>query len=61
MQVESELLPALRALGMRFNAYNPLAGGLLSGRCASRDVFGAVQRETPSSVYNGFTARLNPL
>jgi len=30
--VESELLPALRALGMRFYAYNPLAGGILSGR-----------------------------
>jgi aflatoxin B1 aldehyde reductase len=30
--VEKELLPALRKLGMRFYAYNPLAGGLLSGR-----------------------------
>jgi aflatoxin B1 aldehyde reductase len=29
--VEEELLPALRALGMRFYAYNPLAGGLLAG------------------------------
>ena len=30
--VESELFPALRRLGMRFYAFNPLAGGLLSGK-----------------------------
>jgi len=30
--VESELLPCLRHLGMSFYAYNPLAGGLLTGR-----------------------------
>lgn len=30
--VERELLPCLRALGMRFYAYNPLAGGLLTGK-----------------------------
>jgi aflatoxin B1 aldehyde reductase len=30
--VEDELMPALRALGMRFYAYNPLAGGLLAGK-----------------------------
>ncbi|MCH7226417.1 aldo/keto reductase family protein [Haloferula sp. A504] len=30
--VESELIPALRWLGMRFCAYNPLAGGILAGR-----------------------------
>ena len=29
---EAELLPALRKLNMRFLAYNPLAGGLLSGK-----------------------------
>ncbi|KAJ3411399.1 hypothetical protein HDV05_002279 [Chytridiales sp. JEL 0842] len=29
--VESELLPCLKELGMRFYAYNPLCGGLLSG------------------------------
>ena len=28
----AELLPALRALDMRFLAYNPLAGGLLTGK-----------------------------
>ena len=30
--VESELFPAIRQLGMRFYAFNPLAGGLLSGK-----------------------------
>ena len=31
-QVEAELLPALRKCNIRFYAYNPLAGGLLSGK-----------------------------
>ena len=30
--VESELFPAVRNFGIRFYAYNPLAGGLLSGK-----------------------------
>lgn len=30
--VEPELLPALKKLGMSFYAYNPLAGGVLSGK-----------------------------
>ncbi len=30
--VEGELFPALRHFGIRFYAYNPLAGGLLSGK-----------------------------
>jgi aflatoxin B1 aldehyde reductase len=30
--VEGELFPALRNFGLRFYAYNPLAGGLLTGR-----------------------------
>lgn len=30
--IESELLPALRQLGMRCYAYNPLAGGILAGK-----------------------------
>jgi aflatoxin B1 aldehyde reductase len=33
--VEAELLPALRDLGLRFYAYNPLAGGLLTGKYSS--------------------------
>lgn len=35
---ESELFPALRELGMRFYAYNPLAGGILSGKYTSYQV-----------------------
>ncbi|XP_030078282.1 aflatoxin B1 aldehyde reductase member 2 isoform X2 [Microcaecilia unicolor] len=31
-QVETELLPCLRHFGMRFYAYNPLAGGILTGK-----------------------------
>ncbi|XP_019747958.1 aflatoxin B1 aldehyde reductase member 2-like [Hippocampus comes] len=31
-QVETELLPCLRYFGMKFYAYNPLAGGLLTGK-----------------------------
>lgn len=33
--VERELFPCLRNYGMRFYAYNPLAGGLLSGKYAA--------------------------
>ena len=31
-QVEPELIPALKSLNLRFVAYNPLAGGLLTGK-----------------------------
>jgi len=30
--IETELLPALRRVGMKFYAYNPLAGGMLTGK-----------------------------
>lgn len=30
--VDSELFPAIHSLGMRFYAYNPLAGGMLTGK-----------------------------
>lgn len=33
--VERELFPAIRAFGIRFYAYNPLAGGLLTGKYLS--------------------------
>lgn len=36
-QVESELLPALRKLGMSFYAYNPLGGGMLTGKYAPQE------------------------
>ena len=35
--VEEELIPVLRELGLRFYAYNPLAGGILSGKHSSID------------------------
>jgi len=35
--IESELFPAIRRCGMRFCAYNPLAGGLLTGRYSFSD------------------------
>lgn len=36
-QVETELLPCLRNFGLRFYAYNPLAGGLLTGKYRYED------------------------
>ncbi|XP_053136584.1 aflatoxin B1 aldehyde reductase member 2 [Hemicordylus capensis] len=36
-QVETELLPCLRHFGIRFYAYNPLAGGLLTGKYKYED------------------------
>ncbi|XP_069774833.1 aflatoxin B1 aldehyde reductase member 3 isoform X2 [Narcine bancroftii] len=38
-QVEVELLPCLRHLGIRFYAYNPLAGGLLTGKYQFEDKY----------------------
>jgi len=35
--IEAELFPAIRRCGMRFCAYNPLAGGLLTGRYSFSD------------------------
>uniref|UniRef100_A0A672P5P1 Aflatoxin B1 aldehyde reductase member 2-like n=1 Tax=Sinocyclocheilus grahami TaxID=75366 RepID=A0A672P5P1_SINGR len=40
-QVETELLPCLRYFGIRFYAYNPLAGGLLTGKYHYEDKDGA--------------------
>lgn len=40
-QVETELLPCLRNYGMRFYAYNPLAGGLLTGKYHYQDKDGS--------------------
>ncbi|CAO2589722.1 Aflatoxin B1 aldehyde reductase member 2 [Lemmus lemmus] len=36
-QVEKELFPCLRHFGLRFYAYNPLAGGLLTGKYKYED------------------------
>jgi len=35
--VEKELFPALKLCGIRFNAYNPLAGGILTGKYKQND------------------------
>jgi aryl-alcohol dehydrogenase-like predicted oxidoreductase len=35
--VERELFPCLRRLSMRFYGYNPLAGGMLTGKHVSYD------------------------
>ncbi|XP_040889461.1 aflatoxin B1 aldehyde reductase member 4-like [Toxotes jaculatrix] len=40
-QAEKELLPCLRYNGMRFYAYNPLAGGLLTGKYHYEDKDGS--------------------
>ncbi|KAF7651303.1 hypothetical protein LDENG_00112620 [Lucifuga dentata] len=40
-QVETELLPCLRNYGIRFYAYNPLAGGLLTGKYHYEDKDGS--------------------
>ncbi|XP_010879990.2 aflatoxin B1 aldehyde reductase member 3 [Esox lucius] len=40
-QVETELLPCLRYYGIRFYAYNPLAGGLLTGKYHYQDKDGS--------------------
>uniref|UniRef100_H2N8T4 Aldo-keto reductase family 7 member A2 n=1 Tax=Pongo abelii TaxID=9601 RepID=H2N8T4_PONAB len=39
-QVETELFPCLRHFGLRFYAYNPLAGGLLTGKYKYEDKHG---------------------
>ncbi|KAL1728375.1 NADP-dependent oxidoreductase domain-containing protein [Schizophyllum commune] len=38
-EVEAELFPCLRKLGIRFYAYSPLAGGLLSGNFLTEEDF----------------------
>ncbi|XP_051028095.1 aflatoxin B1 aldehyde reductase member 3-like [Acomys russatus] len=48
-QVEKELLPCLRHFGLRFYAFNPLAGGLLTGRYKYQDK----DTEQPESRFFG--------
>ncbi|XP_028731105.1 aflatoxin B1 aldehyde reductase member 3 [Peromyscus leucopus] len=48
-QVEKELLPCLRHFGLRFYAFNPLAGGLLTGRYKYQDKEG----QQPESRFFG--------
>lgn len=37
-EVENELIPCLRYHGLRFYAYSPLAGGLLTGKHKPNDI-----------------------
>nr|XP_038965272.1 aflatoxin B1 aldehyde reductase member 3 isoform X1 [Rattus norvegicus] len=48
-QVETELFPCLRHFGLRFYAFNPLAGGLLTGRYKYQDKDG----KNPESRFFG--------
>ena len=49
--VERELFPCLRNYGMRFYAYNPLAGGLLTGKHRSLDQLPDAGRFKPERGY----------
>ena len=49
--VERELIPCLRNYGMRFYAYNPLAGGLLTGKHLSLQQLPEEGRFTQRSGY----------
>mmetsp|Transcript_49031 Transcript_49031/g.59349 ORF Transcript_49031/g.59349 Transcript_49031/m.59349 type:complete len:356 (+) Transcript_49031:316-1383(+) len=44
-QVETELFPALRKLNMSFFAYNPLAGGMLSGKYVLQESASEMMKE----------------
>ncbi|PIV06134.1 MAG: aldehyde oxidoreductase [Syntrophobacterales bacterium CG03_land_8_20_14_0_80_58_14] len=52
--VESELFPAVRNFGIRFYAYNPLAGGLLTGRYSQ---IGNVPREGRFALKSAYLDR----
>jgi len=56
--IELELIPCLRRFGIRFNAYNPLAGGMLTGKYD----FSKEDERQPSGRFfvdnsNSFTAK----
>ena len=51
--VERELFPCLRSYGISFNAYNPLAGGLLTGKYRSLDDFPDSGRFSENKDYKG--------
>ena len=51
--VERELFPCLRNYGISFNAYNPLAGGLLTGKYKSLDDFPDSGRFSENKGYRG--------
>ncbi|KAF8936923.1 hypothetical protein BGZ58_003525 [Dissophora ornata] len=49
--VQYELLPCLRALNISFYAYNPIAGGLLSGKHKFEELEGEDGRFNPKSKF----------
>eukprot|EP01135_Chromosphaera_perkinsii_P000384 Nk52_evm31s78 gene=Nk52_evmTU31s78 len=49
--IEKELLPALRSLNIRFYAYNPLAGGILTGKHSYETGTGSKVNEQPISRF----------
>jgi aflatoxin B1 aldehyde reductase len=51
--VERELFPCLRNYGISFNAYNPLAGGLLTGKYKSLDDIPDSGRFSEKKNYRG--------
>jgi aflatoxin B1 aldehyde reductase len=51
--VERELFHCLRNYGISFNAYNPLAGGLLTGKYKSLDDFPDSGRFSENKDYKG--------
>jgi aflatoxin B1 aldehyde reductase len=51
--VERELFPCLRNYGISFNAYNPLAGGLLTGKYKSLDDIPDSGRFSEKTNYRG--------
>ena len=51
--VERELFPCLRNYGISFNAYNPLAGGLLTGKYGSLDDSPDSGRFSDKKTYKG--------
>ena len=53
-QVESELFPALKKCKMAFYAYNPLAGGMLSGKYSFGDLEDKTLAEENSKVGGRF-------
>lgn len=51
-KVEDELIPTLRKLGIRFYAFNPLAGGLLTGKYTNYNVIPKSSRFSKTHVYS---------
>ncbi len=51
-KVEDELIPTLRKLGIRFYAFNPLAGGLLTGKYTNYDCIPKSSRFSRLDVYS---------